>query len=163
MDSTTRQRNEVIFLGFLALVAIALVIVALIPSLRSQIKELLIPEQRLILAKVSGTIAPGADEFTILKIQKKDQIFVEIYQKNEDGHLILLTNLPLEDRRDGHFLVQGNALNLALVDVDQDGTQEVVAPTYNDQLVPRLNVYRYNPATKSFDRATAPSDFQSQH
>jgi hypothetical protein len=162
MNSTNRPRNEMIFLGFLALVAITLIIIALVPSLRNPIKELLTPEQRVILAKTSGTMVPGTPEFTIFKIQKKDQIFVEIYQKNEDAQLVLMASLPLEDRKDGHFLIQGNALNLALVDVDKDGSQEIVAPTYNDQLVPRLNVYRYNDATKSFDRATAPNDFQTQ-
>ncbi|HEY1078908.1 MAG TPA: hypothetical protein VGE46_02390 [Bdellovibrio sp.] len=69
-----------------------------------------------------------------------------------------MSKIPLFDARDGHVLMQGNATNLAITDVDKDGQLEIVVPTYDDQSVPRLNIFRYNPLNKAFDRATAPAD-----
>jgi len=73
----------------------------------------------------------------------------------------LLAKITLPEKRDGYFQLKGNATNLGLVDVDGDSILEIIAPTFDDQMVARLNIYKFNADTKGFDRMNAPpgSDF----
>ncbi|WP_374029510.1 hypothetical protein [Bdellovibrio bacteriovorus] len=157
---STFKKKELALMGVLALVAMALVTVAVVPSLRMKIKDVFWSSDREILAKVNGNIGPHGPQITVLKIKSKAALSLEVYSNDGETGLTLIAKLPLFETRDGYFLLQGNATNLALTDVDKDGTLEIVAPTYDEQMVPRLNIFRYNPATKSFDRATAPEGFE---
>lgn len=147
-------------MGLLTLVAMALVTVVVVPSLRNKIKETFLRSERDVIAKVSGSLTPEGPRVTILKIKSKGNLSLEVYSIDNANEMHLLSRLPLFETRDGYFLVQGNATNLALTDVDKDGNLEIVAPTYDDQMVPRLNIFKYNPNTKSFDRVSAPDDFE---
>ncbi len=154
------RKKEVVLIGALALVAMTLVTVAVVPSLRMKIKDTFSESDREVIAKVSGSLSPDGPRVTILKIKKNKALALEVYSTDENEGLTLLARLPLFETRDGYFLLQGNATNLALTDVDKDGNPEIVAPTYDEQMVPRLNIFRYNPATKGFDRMTAPEDYK---
>lgn len=156
---STFKTKELILMGSLTLVAMALTVVAVVPSLRGKVKDAFLSTERKIVAKVDGTLGPDGPKVVALKIQSRNSLSVEIYSSSDEG-LTLMAKLPLYEARDGFVLVQGNATNLALTDVDKDGVLEIVAPTYDDQMVPRLNIFRYNPNTKSFDRATAPEGFE---
>lgn len=134
----------------------ALTTVAVIPSLRTKVKETFAIEDREILAKVSGKIGALGPRVTVLKIKGHNSLTLEIYDMDGQEGTALLAKIPLAESRDGYFSLQGNATNLALTDVDSDGEMEIVAPTYDDQMVPRLNILKYNRTTKSFDRVTAP-------
>ena len=50
------------------------------------------------------------------------------------------------------FDLKGNTTNLAIMDVDHDGVLELLAPAYDDNLIPRLNIYKYSPQDRSFTR-----------
>ncbi|UOF00285.1 hypothetical protein [Bdellovibrio reynosensis] len=154
------KKKELIFLSVLALVAMTLITVAVIPSLKNSVKEALIPDKRTVLAKVSGKLSAEGPKLVILKIRTQDTINLEVYTLEDDGSMNLLTKLPLYSTRDGYFHLQGSATNLAVTDVDKDGTLEIVAPTYDEQMVPRLNIFRFNEESRSFDRATAPEGFE---
>lgn len=154
------RKKEVILIVTLGLVAMTLIIVAVIPSLRSRIKEALLASDREVIAKVSGSLTPQGPKVTVLKIKSGAHLSLEIYSVDENQNLSLMTKIPLFESRDGHFLLQGNATNLALTDVDKDGNPEIVAPTYDEQIVPRLNIFKYNPQTQGFDRMTAPEDYK---
>lgn len=151
------SKKEIIGLALLAFLAMSVTVVAVIPSLRSQVKELFSSQNRTILAKVNGNIGPLGPKVTALKIRSGDDLSLEIYDDTQDG-LALISKINLSEKRDGYITVQGNATNLALIDVDHDGLLEIVAPTYDDQMVPRLNIFKYNPATKTFDRVNAPEN-----
>ncbi|WP_373998650.1 hypothetical protein [Bdellovibrio bacteriovorus] len=161
-SDTTFKNKELALMAVLALVAMALVTVAVIPSLRTKVKDVFLSSDRNIVAKVSGSLTPEGPRVTVLKIQSKNSLSVEVFSQNEGGEMLLLAKLPLFENRDGYFLFKGNATNLALTDVDKDGSLEIVAPTYDDQMVPRLNIFRFNPTTKSFDRVTAPEGFEAK-
>ncbi|ASD65259.1 hypothetical protein [Bdellovibrio bacteriovorus] len=158
-SDTTFKNKEIILMGALALIAMALTVVAVVPSLRGKVKDAFLSSERKIVAKVDGTLGPDGPKVVVLKIQSRNSLNLEVYDAAAEG-LTLMARLPLYETRDGFVLVQGNATNLALTDVDKDGTFEIVAPTYDEQMVPRLNIFRYNPHTKSFDRATAPEGFE---
>lgn len=155
------KKTELFFLGVLALVAMALMTVAVVPSLRTAVKGALLPETRNVLAKVSGKLNAEGPKLMILKIKSQGTLSLEVFTMEDSGSLSLLAKLPLFANKDGYFHLQGSATNLALTDVDKDGTLEIVAPTYDDQMVPRLNVFRFNPETHTFDRATAPEGFEN--
>lgn len=150
-DSTFKKK-EVLFIGILAVVAMALTTIAVVPSLRSKVKDAFAKEDRVILAKVSGRMTPEGPEMSVLKIKSNDKLSVEVYEVSSSGN-VLLSKLSLFESRDGFVSLKGSATNLALADLDKDGIQEIVAPTYDDQMVPRLNIFKFNDQTKSFDRA----------
>jgi len=159
-SDSTFKKKEIALMAALALVAMALVTVAVVPGLRTKIKEAVMMGDREVIAKVNGSITAQGPHITVLKIRSKNALSLEVYTQEEGGNLTLMTKLPLFETRDGYFLLQGNATNLALTDVNKDGNLEIVAPTYDDQMVPRLNIFRYNPDSKSFDRVSAPPDYQ---
>ncbi|KYG69085.1 hypothetical protein AZI87_07645 [Bdellovibrio bacteriovorus] len=161
-SDTTFKNKELVLMAVLALVAMALVTVAVVPSLRNKVKDAFLSSERNVVAKVSGSLSSEGPRVTVLKIQSKNSLSVEVFSQNEGGEMVLLAKLPLFENRDGYFLFKGNATNLALTDVDKDGSLEIVAPTYDDQMVPRLNIFRFNPVTKSFDRVTAPEGFEAK-
>lgn len=154
------KKAEVILIAALAVVAMTLVAVAVIPSLRAKAKNIFSKSEREVIAKVSGKLGPEGPAVTVLKIKERSALSLEVFTQNEEGSLIPLSKIPLFEAKDGHFLLQGNATNLALTDVDKDGFLEIVAPTYDEQMVPRLNIFKFNFTTKSFDRVTAPEGFE---
>jgi hypothetical protein len=151
---SSKERGLVI-----ALVVIAMIIttVAVVPSLRTQVKALFQNQNRHILAKVSGRLSAEGLQITVLKISTADGLSLEIYSSDQGPESqALIAKLSLNERRDAYFSFQGNATNLALTDVDNDGTLEIIAPTYDDQMVARLNIFKYNDGIKSFERMQSP-------
>lgn len=144
---------RVLLFTLLVAATLAATTVAVVPSLRSKAKALFQDTDRTLLAKASGRLTLAGPDITALKVKQEGRLFIEIYKLNiVDGSLELLTKLLLPESRDAFFTFQGNATNLALGDLDADGTLEVLAPTYDDEMVARLNVYKYNPESQQFDR-----------
>ena len=61
-------------------------------------------------------------------------------------------SIPLPDHKDGFFLYQGEATNLALEDVDGDQQLDIIAPSYDNNLVARLNVYSYDQRSENLSK-----------
>jgi hypothetical protein len=154
---TTEQKTskkETILLIALAVIAMAVTTIAVVPSLKTKARDFFIKSDRTILAKVDGSLTPEGPRVTVLKIKSQGEISLEVYEQKDDGQH-MMAHLSVDETRDGYFSLQGNATNLALTDVDGDGVMEIVAPTYDDQMVPRLNIFKYNSETKSFDRVNS--------
>ena len=149
------SKKEVFALAALAVVAMLITVVAVVPSLRNSVKSFIAQDERTIIAKVGGSLGPQGPKVTALKIRSAEGLSLEIYSDTGEG-LNLLAKIILQEKRDGYFSLKGNATNLALVDVDKDGLMEIVAPTYDDQMIPRLNIFKYNDQSKHFDRVNAP-------
>lgn len=142
----------------LAFIALAVTTIAVIPSLRKPVKDFFVPEQRTILAKVSGDLTGKGMKVTILKIQQKESLILEIYSEDLEGSSELISKITLPERRDGYFQLRGNATNLGLSDVDKDGTLEILAPAFDEQMVARLNIYKFHSDSRTFERInTAPN------
>lgn len=159
-DESSFKRTETFLLISLGLIAMILIAVAVIPSLRTKVKEAFLVSGRDVIAKVSGQLTESGPQVTVLKIKNNNILNIEVFAADDEQNLTILARLPLFESRDGYFLLQGNATNLALTDVDKDGTLEIVAPTYDDQMVPRLNIFKYTPETGTFDRMNAPEDYK---
>jgi len=152
---------ESLFIGGLVVLALLVTTVALTPSFRQNVRDFFNPDQRTILAKISGDLTGHGFHVTVLKIQTRDTIVLEVYGVENPETSNLLAKITLPEKRDGYFQLKGNATNLGLVDVDGDSILEIIAPTFDDQMVARLNIYKFNADTKGFDRMNAPpgSDF----
>jgi hypothetical protein len=157
-QESTFHKKEILLMSILAVLAMVLLTVAVIPSFRNSVKEIFSSSERIILAKVSGSITAEGPKVTVLKIRSKDSLVLEVYSDDPGQENSLIAKIPLYETKDAYFVVNGNATNLALTDVDKDEILEIVAPTYNEQMVPRLNIFKYNRASKGFDRVNAPDE-----
>jgi hypothetical protein len=88
-----------------------------------------------------------------LKIQTADTLSLEVFESDGDSQKMkFFKRIVLPETRDAYFNFHGNATNLALTDVDGDGSMEIVAPTFDENLIPRLNVYKYDSERQDFIR-----------
>lgn len=151
---------QIWFLSCLVLLALAVTTIAIIPTWRQKARDFLTPETRVILAKINGDLTGKGPKVTVLKIQTRDSLILEIYNDDEPGNSTLMARIPLPEKRDAYFQLKGNATNLALADIDNDGNLEIIAPAFDEQMVARMNIYKYNSATRSFTRvdSTTPPD-----
>ncbi|UYL10428.1 hypothetical protein B9G69_007525 [Bdellovibrio sp. SKB1291214] len=156
---STFTKKEILLMVSLAIVAMIVTTVAVIPNLRNSVKELFSSDSRTVIAKVSGSLTPEGPNVTVLKIHSKNFLELEVYKTDADGGgMAMIAKIPLSENRDGYFSLKGNSTNLALTDYDGDGTLEIVAPTFDDQMVPRLNIFKYNSTTHGFDKMSSPED-----
>lgn len=155
-NSQPRRLLQSSLLIFLVLVALAVTAIAIIPSWRQGVRDLFTPDTRRILAKVTGDLTGQGMRVTVLKIQTRDSLILEIYDDSKTDENPLMTRITLPEKRDAYFQLKGNATNLALADIDNDGLLEIIAPTFDDQMVARLNIYKFNPTTRGFERVNPP-------
>jgi hypothetical protein len=149
------QNNRLFWVSFPALLTIALFLAVLtsFPQFRETLRGLLVINSREILAKADADLTGQGFKVSIIKVQTSDSLALEVFQSEVDGvKLQFVRRLVLPESRDAYFNFRGNAANLVVTDVDGDGTLEIVAPTFDDNLVPRLNVYKYDPESKDFFR-----------
>ena len=142
-----------VFMGLLVFAALAMVTISAIPPWRIAIRNALQSDHREILAKVVTPLTGNSEVFTIFKIKQKDQFFVEVYKQTDpQAESVFLTKIILSDKKDAFFNFQGQATNLAVSDIDHDGVQEILVPAYDFDSTARLNIYKFNEKTNSFDR-----------
>lgn len=144
-------------ISILAFVVAALTVAALIPSSRRTIRQWMLMHNREILAKTSGYVTPEGPFVSVFKIREGGQLLLEVYtMPDENGNPQLLQKLPLNETRDGYFNFMGNATNLAISDTDNDGAMDLLAPTFDDQMTARLNVFKFSRTLGVFERAIPP-------
>lgn len=137
--------------------ALGMTVVTTVPYLRHQFRDYFLSEKRHVLARADGFIESSTggpdDPVSVIKVQTIDTLSLEIYTKTAaSDQLVFQKRIVLPERRDGFFTFRGNASNLVLSDVDGDGHSEIIAPTFDENLVPRLNIYKYLPPSDSFVR-----------
>lgn len=144
----------------LILTAASLSVVAINPRWRQSLKNALVGDERTILAKTEGPIQAGGPPFKIFKIRTGEDISLEIFSSVDGGkEFVLNQKIDLQERIDGYFTFRGNATNLVLADIDSDGFNEILSATFDDQGVPRLNAFKYDPTIRTFSRMEAPPSF----
>ena len=135
----------------LILVAATLLAAVLTPPLREQVRERLHQAEREVLATAEGDVLNTGQTAKVVKYRSYEGIFVEVYKMEMEGHSTLVDRMALPDRHDGLFNYQGHVTRLAIADVDQDGKMELLAPTFDNQLIPHLNVFKYNSDLNRFE------------
>lgn len=151
--SSPQKPTRFFWLSFPLLISVSFLLAAFTvysPS-RDFIRENIVKHSRQILAKADADLTGKGDWVTVVKVQTSDTLALEIYRIDPQHTTSeFLKRIVLPDRRDGYFIFHGNATNLAITDVDGDHVLDIIAPTFDESLVPRLNVYRYDPEIKDF-------------
>jgi hypothetical protein len=143
-------QRRLLFIAFV-LVAIALAVTAGTPSLRERVQFIFSPVGNEVLATVEGDLLNDGSTVKAVKFRSSQGIFVEVHHVKEGASPSLIDRILLPDKHDGLFNYGNQITRLAIADVDKDGQLELLAPTFDNQLVPHLNVFHYNPATKRFE------------
>ena len=133
----------VILFVFSALIAIA----SSSNELRTYVFEKI--NKRQVIAKVFQQF--NETDYVIFKIKTSSGIEVEIYEKSmTDSSQKLKQKFSFENDLDSSLLVEGNAVNLGLSDVDRDGNNEIIIPTVDQYGLSRLNIIRFDSELNSF-------------
>lgn len=139
---------RVVLIGLFSVMLIA----ALHPDVRTHVRGSLIKNQRVVISTVQADLAGDGTLFTVAKIRTQDALLLEIYEALADGTSRLVEKIEMADKKDGYFNFNGQATNLAVEDINGDGHPEILAPSFDHNLVGRLNIYSYNKSSKAFQR-----------
>lgn len=151
----TTQR-WLMFSGLLLLAATGLA-ATLTPSFRAAIQNKFSQHEREVLATAEGDLLHTGKPVKVIKYRGLEGLYVDIVRPDESGPNALVERLSLPDKHDGLFNLHGHVSRLAIADIDQDGRMELLAPSFDNQLVPHLNVFRYNPAVQHFELVQPPT------
>lgn len=136
---------------------IMLAIACMYPPIRHHLQNLFNHGySREILATVDGDLLNNGTSVKVIKYKGPDSIFLEIFPNDNSSSPKLIARIVLPDKRDGMFNLHGRVTSLAIADIDGDGTNELLVSTFDDQLVPHLNIYRYSPTSQRFEAVKPP-------
>ena len=140
------KAKRILLLILPALFAVALVVATAIPGAREKIQAYFSLVGQDVLATAEGDVFNDGTNGKVVKYRNREGIYVEVLRVDNKGILTTVDRVLLPDKHDGLFNYQGRVTRLAIADIDNDGKLELLAPTFDNQLVPHLNVFRYNPA-----------------
>ena len=110
-----------------------------------------VTSQEEVLSVVHGDLMNDGSLVKVMKFKTAEGIVLEFYtdvQSNGARHLISRVEIP--KAQDGFFDHRGQAVQLAVVDLDGDGTMELLSPTFDKHLLAWLNPYRYSKEEQAF-------------
>jgi hypothetical protein len=150
------QRTAVTLIGLARIVLMAIFALALIaalhPDVRSEARGLFVRDYRTIVSTAKADLLGNGSHFTIVKVKTRETLSLEVYEFGADGSSRLLEKIALPDAKDGYFNFNGQSTNLAVDDINGDGRPEILAPSFDQNLVGRLNVYQFNSESKKLER-----------
>lgn len=155
LSLSTLQKKRLFFVSFstLTAVAICLAILTIVPLSRDFIRSMILTNSRTVLAKADGDLTGNGQKVSIIKVQSSDTLALEIFETGGQGQkLQFVKRIILPEKKDAYFNFRGNTSNLVIADVDGDGILEIIAPAFDENLMPRLNVYKFNPENREFFR-----------
>lgn len=147
-------QNSIFAIGRIALMGLAaiMIIAALHPDVRSAVRGTFSKDFRNVVSTAQGNLAGDERVFTVTKIKTSDSLSLEIFEQMGNGTQKMVERIALADSRDGYFDFNGQATNLAIDDIDGDGQPEILVPTFDNNMVGRLNVYNFDASSKSFNK-----------
>lgn len=137
-------------MGILFVTAVTFAVIALVPGWRGSVQKMVVSDQRTVLATVYGKLVPEFEPLKIIKAIDENGVFIEIFRASEDGTLTLIKEIRTGQPHDGQFNFKGHMSRLTASDLDQDGNDEVLVPTFDEMQRPHLNVYKYEPSMNDF-------------
>ena len=120
------------------------------PSARKWVKGQVRPKQQKMLSVVYGDLMHNGSAIKVVKLKAITGIVLEFYSSSENGIRHLVTRVEIPNARDGFFDHRGQAVQLAVVDLDGDGKMELLSPTFDETLLARLNPYHYSSELDAF-------------
>ncbi len=140
-----------ILLTGMLVISLSLMVFSVLPTTKEMIRDFIVSNSRNILAKADADLTGNGYRVSIIKVESADSLALEIFEGTGDSSkLQFVKRLVLPHRLDGYFNFRGNGANLVVTDLDNDGILEIIAPTFDENLIPRLNVYKFDPESKDF-------------
>lgn len=120
-------------------------ILVLTPQYRERLQKLTLSDKKEVLSTASGRVSAEGPSVVITKVRQRSKLWVEVYKiEVTSGATQFWQSLPLDSFQDAYLGFNVKASNLALLDLDHDGLAEIVAPSFDDQMNPRLNIFKYD-------------------
>lgn len=144
-------------ISLLLALGVGVAAVALVPEWRNRVQSLMRGEERTVLSTVRGKFIENEEPLKAVKAMDETGVFVEVFRETSDGSLEMIARIVTGDPFDGQFNFKGQISSLVSSDIDGDGVDELLVPTFNHLHQPRLNVFKYQPDMKLFQTITPPS------
>jgi hypothetical protein len=147
--------------SFLMVLAAIGFFAAVHPEVRANVRGTLRSDYRTVVSTAKGDLSGTGTLYTVAKVKTRDNIYLEIFEtimeQNEVGQAAsatqrLVERIEIPEARDAFFSFNGQATNLAIDDVNGDGRPEILVPTFDRNLVGRLNVIEYDNDTQGFTK-----------
>ena len=126
------------------------VIFLFFPPAKKWVQSHIFSSSQEILSIVQGDLLHNGSYIKVVKLKTLQGVVLEFYSEPINGSRYLISQVKIPNAKDGFFNHRGEAVQLAVVDLDGDGKMELLAPTFNDQMLARLNPYHYDSNQESF-------------
>ena len=103
-----------------------------------------------ILSVVEGDLLNDGSLVKVVKFRTAEGIVLEFYSDGFHGNRYQISRVVLPNAKDGFLNHRGEAVQLAVADLNGDGTMELLSPTFDDRLIAHLNPFRYSSEHKGF-------------
>lgn len=120
------------------------------PDIRNTVKNIFFSDHREILSIAQGDFIGSVSH--IVKVRTHEGLIIEVYGKNNIQQIALLDRIVLKDHKDGYFNFNGEAANLVVNDINEDNIMEILVPSFNKNLVAKLNIYRFNSSLQKLEK-----------
>jgi hypothetical protein len=140
--------------GLLIAIAVLIAVLVCFPQFRETVRMLFVYPERTVLAKADGDLTGKGDRVTVIKVKTFDTLALEVFFFSENESSREMKRIVLAEKREGYFNFRGQATNLVLNDLDGDGVLEILAPSFDENLIPRLNVFEFDGDLRIFKRRT---------
>ena len=105
---------------------------------------------RQVLSIVQGPLLGPNSKVQVVKIKTQEGLFLEFYNLAKGALHSKLAQISLSNPYDGYIQFKGNPTNLFILDLDRDGILEVIAPSFDRNLVSHLHVFHYSKEKQGF-------------
>lgn len=127
-------------------------VILAVPNFKRKFKEYFVSEHRTILGKVIGKVSENSENYVILKIKQKENIFVEVYKEDPSTETLeFMQKIDLGQKKEGHFSFKGEASNLVFANIDDDEKLEILVPVFDAEMTARLYTLKYNESIMQFE------------
>ncbi len=103
-----------------------------------------------LLSVVYGDLMHDRSSIKVVKFKTLTGIILEFYSQYANGYHSLISRVEIPNVQNGFFDHRGQAVQLAVVDLDGDGKMELISPTFNETLLASLNPYHYSQEEEAF-------------
>lgn len=143
-------------IAILLVLVVVLTAVAVNPEWRRSVQNWFFSDKRVVLATVRGRFIAGEEPLKAVKARDSRGVFVDVFKELPNGDLQLIDTVYTGHPEDGQFNFKGQVSRLVASDIDQDGVDELLVPTFDQERNPRLNLFKYQPSMKEFQFISPP-------
>ncbi len=107
--------------------------------------------QKKIYSYAEMQIPNSTEKITVYKVLSEGSLVLEALFEDE-GRITDRRRLVLPQSQNAFMNFKGQYTDLVLSDFDNDGTLELVAPAFDNELIPRINIFRLDPENHGFTK-----------